>query len=337
MGAIATKLIYNVGIMFIMMIPGIILKRYKFIADGFGKGLSNLVLYIAQPALIFLAYLRDFDRAVLGNILIVLVFSIVAHIVFAMVALKTYKNEPDGRRRMLRFATVFSNAAFMGIPLVEKVLGADALIYASVYNITFNLFLWSFGVYVCTEDRDEDGDGVTDGDVLTDYHEVKAKNPLFKSLKTAILHPVTIAAVIGLIFFFLPIHTYVPELVIESLTHLKGLVIPLSMMVIGLRLSDIDFHGIFKEKSMYLFLILRHAALPVLVYVIMKIMTLVGVVISTEVMLVVLIMASAPAASSATMFAERYDRDAPYVSKLVTVSTLLSILTMPLITMLAYL
>ncbi|MBR5241784.1 MAG: AEC family transporter, partial [Clostridia bacterium] len=78
-------------------------------------------------------------------------------------------------------------------------------------------------------------------------------------------------------------------------------------------------------------------ALPVLVYVIMKIMTLTGVSISTEVMLVILMMASAPAASSATMFAERYDCDAAYVSKLVTVSTLLSILTMPLITMLAYL
>ena len=337
MGTIATKLIYNVGIMFIMMIPGIILKRYRFIQDGFGKGLSNLVLYIAQPALIFLAYLKEFDSNVLKNILIVLAFSIVAHLVFAMVALKAYKHEPDGRRRMLRFATVFSNAAFMGIPLVEKVLGSDALIYASVYNITFNLFLWSFGVYICTEDRDEDGDGVTDGDVLTDYHEIKKQNPLFKSLKTAVLHPVTIAALIGLVFFFLPIHTYVPELVVESLTHLKGLVIPLSMMVIGLRLSDIDFHGILKEKSMYLFLILRHAALPVLVYVIMKIMTMTGVVISTEVMLVILMMASAPAASSATMFAERYDCDAPYVSKLVTVSTLLSILTMPLITMLAYL
>ena len=181
MGTIATKLIYNVGIMFIMMIPGIILKRYRFIQDGFGKGLSNLVLYIAQPALIFLAYLKEFDSNVLKNILIVLAFSIVAHLVFAMVALKAYKHEPDGRRRMLRFATVFSNAAFMGIPLVEKVLGSDALIYASVYNITFNLFLWSFGVYICTEDRDEDGDGVTDGDVLTDYHEIKKQNPLFNS------------------------------------------------------------------------------------------------------------------------------------------------------------
>lgn len=333
---IALKLVYNVGIMFLMMVPGIILKKFKFIQDGFGKGLSNLVLYIAQPALIFLAYVRPFDKAVLTNILFVLLFSVVAHILFAIVALKSFAREADGRRRMLRFATVFSNAAFMGIPLIGKVLGDDATIYASVYNITFNLFLWSFGVYVCTQDRDEDGDGVTDGDVLTDYHEVKRANPLLKSLKTAVLHPVTIAALIGLIFFFLPIDSYVPGLVTEALTMLKDLVIPLSMTVIGLRISDIDFHGILKDKSMYLFLALRHLILPSAIFVVMKLLSLAGLPFGEEVITVVLIMAAAPAASSATMFAERYDCDAAYVSKLVTVSTLLSILTMPLVTMLAY-
>ena len=324
--------------LFLLMIPGIIMKKANLINEGSAKTLSNILLYITTPAMILVGFIRPFDADVLECVISVLIFAAILHPLFMLIGVLALKRVSDeGRRRMLTFATVFSNAAFMGIPLVEKVLGSEALIYASVYNITFNLFLWSFGVYVCTEDRDEDGDGVTDGDVLTDYHEIRRQNPLLKSLRTAVLHPVTIAALIGLVFFFLPIDTYVPSLVVESLTHLKSLVIPLSMMVIGLRLSDIDFHGILKEKSMYLFLILRHAALPVLVYVIMKIMIMTGVTISTEVMLVVLIMASAPAASSATMFAERYDCDAPYVSKLVTVSTLLSIATMPLITMLAYL
>ncbi len=329
-GAIALKLIYNVGIMFLMMIPGIIMKKCKLTTDGFGKGLSNLVLYIAQPALIFMAYLRDFDAKILVNILWVLLFSVVAHVIFAVVAMKTFMKEEDGRRRMLRFCTVFSNAAFMGIPLIGKILGDYATIYASVYNITFNLFLWSFGVYLCTEGRDKNENGTPD------HEEEGFKSTNLKSsLKKALLHPVTLAAGVGLIFFFLPINSYVPSLVTEGLTMLKELVIPLSMAVIGLRLADIDFRGIFKDKSMYLFLVLRHIALPVLVWGVVRLIAISGI-ISRDVIVVLVIMASAPAASSATMFAEKYECDAGYVSKLVSISTILSILTMPFVVMLAY-
>lgn len=332
---IAIKLVYNVGIMFVMMLPGIIMKKCHLTTEGFGKGLSNLVLYIAQPALVFCAYLRDFDKNILLNIVWVLLFSIVAHVIFAVIALHSFKGDPDGRRRMLRFATVFSNAAFMGIPLIGKVLGDGALIYASVYNITFNLFLWSLGVYLCTADRDEDGDGITDGDVATDYYEIKARHSLKSSLIKAILHPVTVAAALGLVFFFLPINGYIPSFVTETLDMLKALVIPLSMTVIGLRLADIDFSGIFKDKSMYKFLALRHVILPVLVFLVIRLIAFCGA-ISDEVMSVTMIMACAPAASSATMFAEMYDCDAAYVSKLVSVSTVLSIVTMPFIVMLSF-
>ena len=81
------KLIYNVAILFIMMLPGVILKKCKLSTDGLGKGLSNLVLYIAQPALIFNAYVRPYDSTVLVNALWVLAFSIVAHVIFTVITL----------------------------------------------------------------------------------------------------------------------------------------------------------------------------------------------------------------------------------------------------------
>ena len=114
---------------------------------------------------------------------------------------------------------------------------------------------------------------------------------------------------------------------------LKNLVAPLSMVVIGLRLADMDFKGLLKDKDMYLFILLRHILLPLASLGIVK---LVGFIlpVSYAVEMVIVIMAAAPAASSATMFAEKYDCDAAYVSRLVTVSTLLSIVTMPLILLL---
>ena len=324
---VALKVIYNVALLFIMMIPGILLKKCHLSTDGIGKGISNLVLYIAQPALIFLAYLRPFDREILINSAYVLVLSILVHVIFSVVAMNCYRKTPDGARRMLRFATIFSNAAFMGIPLISAVLEdtyPGATVYASIYNITFNLFLWSLGVYICTDKRDVNENGVEDDE----EHIKQGASPL-----KALYHPVTIAAAIGLVFFILPIETYVPGLLTESFTMLKNLVAPLSMVVIGLRLADMDFKGIFKDKDMYIFLLLRHILLPLASLGVIK---LVGLLIDipTVVEMVVVIMASAPAATSATMFAEKYDCDANYVSRLVTVSTLISIVTMPLILLL---
>ncbi len=321
-------IVYNVVLLFIMMIPGILLKKCKLAPEGFGKGLSNLVLYIAQPALVFLAYFKEFDVSILINSIYVLVLSFVTHGIFAAAALLSFKGAEDGRRRMLRFATVFSNAAFMGIPLIAAVLEdtyPGATLYASIYNISFNLFLWTLGVYFCTEGKDTDGNNVDDH-----IDEIRAK----LSFKKALLHPVTIAAALGLLFFCFPIQKYVPEIVTESLTMLKNLVAPLSMAVIGLRLADMEFKGCFKDKYLYLFLALRHIALPLLIIGLIKLLSLFGFAIHPAVSTVVVIMSSAPAATSATMFAEMYSCDAAYVSRAVAISTLLSVVTMPLMTML---
>ena len=321
---VAERVIYNVALLFIMMLPGIIMKKCKMSVDGFGKGISNLVLYIAQPALVFMAYVRPYDENILINSAYVFLLSIVVHGVFSAVAMLSYKKAPDSMRRMLRFATIFSNAAFMGMPLIRAVFGAEATVYASIYNITFNLFLWSLGVYICTDKRDVNENGIEDDE----EHIKHGASPL-----KALYHPVTIAAVLGLIFFILPIEGYIPSIAIETLNNLGNLVGPLSMMVIGLRLADMDFRGIFKDKHMYVFLALRHVILPLVTLGIVK---LVGLVLPVHelVEMVIVTLAAAPAATSATMFAEKYECDANYVSRLVTVSTLLSIATMPLIIML---
>ena len=327
------KLIYTVAIFFAMMVPGIIMKKCKLSTDGLGKGLSNLVLYIAQPALIFRSYLRAYDSKILVNMLWVLLFSIVAHAIFTAVAMLLFKNSPDGKRRMLRFALIFSNAAFMGMPLIESVLGGQALIYASIYNITFNGWLWTLGVYICTANRDIDGDGIDDGKEMR-------KNDGINFVRVA-THPTMIAALLGLVCFFLsldasgelkdlPIYA---RFAVEVLDGLKSLVAPLSMVVLGLRLAEIDLRGFFKDINLYICLALRHLVLPAAVFGVMWVVGL-FIEINTDVITSVLIMASAPVATSATMFAEKYDCDSAYVSKVVAVSTILAIATMPLIALL---
>ena len=90
MNEIVFKIVYKVAILFIMMVPGIILKKTNMISDGFGKGLSNLVLYIAQPSLVFLAYVRPYDKEIMINSIYVLIFSVIAHAIFSVVALPAF-------------------------------------------------------------------------------------------------------------------------------------------------------------------------------------------------------------------------------------------------------
>ena len=334
------ELIFNVAVLFIMMLPGVILKKCKLVTENFGKGISNLVLYIAQPALIVNAYYEcslSFSDIWL-NVVYILIFSLIAHSIFTTGAMCLFKKAERDKKKMLRFATLFSNAAFMGIPLIKAIFGPEAAIYASVYNITYNLFLWTLGVYICTRDENEDLDKDGDVDFVDELIAVKRTTKSEVSIIKVLLHPVTIASLIGFTFLIFGINSNEVDLgiVSSSLSMLTGLVAPLSMLVIGLRLADINFNGFINDKHMYLFIALRHFILPLLVIAVLKVASL----LFTFPILVgdvIVIMAAAPAASSATMFAEKYDCNAVYVSRLVAVSTILSIVTMPIIVTLFHL
>ena len=331
-------LVLNVAILFIMMIPGVILKKCKFCDPSFGKGISNLVLYIAQPTLIVYAYLsceRDFSEIWQGC-LITLVLSLFAHALFIGTALLFFKREPEEKRKMLRFVTVFANAAFMGIPLIEAMLGAEAAIFASIYNISFNLFLWTFGVYICTRKSGEDLDSDGDSDLVDELIALKKSATSPVSLKKLVFHPVTLASVIGVILLVLGVNLKVINgaglsIISESLEMIKNLVAPLSMVVIGLRLASLDMKGTLRDAGMYIFLALRHLVLPALILLTVFLLKLAGIPIDKITAEVTIILAATPAASSATMFAEKYDCDANYTSRLVVISTIISIATMPLI------
>ncbi len=347
-GDIISGLIFNVAVLFVMLIPGIVLKKCKLVPDGFGKGVSNLVLYIAQPILIVSAYVNCESRFadIWVNALAVLLLSIVAHVIFSVVAMLLFRSAPDSRRRMLRFATIFANAAFMGIPLIEAVCGAECAIYASIYNITFNLFLWTLGVYLCTRREGEDMDGDGDSDMTDELIAAHRASKKELSFTKVLLHPVTIASVIGVTLLACGANTAIAtelskespnaiiSLIVSCLNMIKGLVAPLSMVVIGLRLADVNLRGFFSDVHMYVFLALRHLLLPLAVLGVCKLLILAGLPASPEVLTVTMILAATPAASSATMFAEKYDCDAAYVSRLVAVSTIICIATIPLVMLL---
>lgn len=313
----------RVLLLVLLMLPTALMKKFGLVKDGFGVSLSNYVLYVGTPGMIILALYRDFDKTIALRSLAVVGFFLVFHLVFFAVSLlffRVKKHDPESgedpeeakRRRALRFGTIFTNAGYMGLPLVLGLLGSEAAIYVSVYVVCFNILVWTVGCYVFT------------GDVK------------YMSLKKAFLNPASIAIMVGLIFFITPINNYLPPVSEEFFSILNSLVAPLSMGVIGLHLFEINWTKIWRDLVLYRYLFVRMLLLPTLLFCILKLAKIIGyydeIVFNT-----LFICGSTPCAAVTVMYAERFDGDAPYASTMVCVSTLLAVGTMPLVALLLYL
>jgi len=326
----------SVLLLFFMMIPGYIIKKAKLGGDKLPLGFTNTILYITQPAMLVVGFFRPFDAEILKTAGVVLILSFLAHIMFYGIALLLFRGAPDFLRRVYRFSIVFANAGYMGIPLMTMVLGDEAAVYASVYIIGFNFFAWSLGCLIYTDDKS------------------------YISPKKMLLNAATVPTFIGILLFITNAYTWLPAAVtsftFDALTMLKNTVAPMSMMVIGMRLADLKLKGAFNDRYMYLSFIMRLAVLPAAVFVLLWICKLIGFYQATA-FTTVLICAATPSAALTGMFAEKFapksdpqklaegDPDAVKTaeialegsvtaSKLVSISTVLSLLTMPLIALL---
>lgn len=303
-------LISRILLLFIMIIPGFVLRKIDMLDGKQSKGLTNLVLYVAQPALIFVSFLRPFDKAILGKMLAVFIFGFLVTTAGCFGSLLLFRKVPEKRRSVLRYSVAFENALFIGLPLVTGIFGSEAGIYASVFALCENIYCWSLGSYLYTYDRS------------------------YMSVKKMFLNPSVLAAAAGILFFILDLHDNIPNLFTGSLDMLGALVSPLSMIVIGIRLAEVNAREVFNDKYMYASAFFRLIAGPLISFVLLKAGELIFGYHNDMVTYMTIILYATPAASTTSMFAEKFDGDAPYASKCVSFSTLLSLLTMPLVALL---
>lgn len=315
-------LFISVLTLFCYMIPGYILRKAKLADAGFAKALSVFTLYVAQVSMILHGFMVEFNFETLKGIGYVFLYGLVAHVIFYIIAKFLFKKAPERLRKVLRFGVIFSNAGYMGIPIISDVFGSEYVIYATVYIVWFNVFAYSLGRLIYTNDKK------------------------YISIKKIFINPAVIPISIGLVIFLTGGGSWINQmlgssglvaegvsLIYNIITVLKNMVAPASMMVIGVKLADINFKGIFKDKYLYPFIALRLFIFPAIMWVIMRVCLIFGFV-TNDTMAMVLILSSTPAAAVTTMFAELYDCDAVYAGKLVAITTLLSVVTMPIVALL---
>lgn len=315
----------KVALLLLMIIPGFLMAKCKLSNDGLCKGIANLILYVAQPALIIKGYIRDYDAEVMKRAAWVFALALLTHLLFTALAFTVFRGKQP-IKRVLRYATVFTNAGYMGIPLICAIFNEEYAIYASIYVIVFNIFCWSLGSYIYTDERK------------------------YISIRKMFFNPATIATYVGLLLFITPLnrllaplpqdaHTLtdiLKSIPLDLIDSLQALVAPLSMLLIGLRFAEIDLRGAFRDRHLYVYLTLRLLVSPALIWGIMRLLSLCGILTDTVVLTVILLSAATPAATATSMFAEKFDGDSAYASKLVSVSTLLSLATMPIVALLLY-
>lgn len=319
----------QVVVLILMILPGFFLAKFKLSNELLGKGVSNIVLYAAQPALIVSGFIQTpYDPTILGRMLAVFLFSFVFHILFAAIGFLVFRPAPENKRRVLIFATTFTNAGYMGIPLLKAVIGPEVAIYGSLYIFAFNLFVWSLGPFIYTDEKK------------------------YISVKKMVLNPATISALVGIAFFVLSAFdanpflmsftkNSVPDIIIDIFSKLiaglDALVAPLAMLIIGLRLAEVNFSKALRDKWMYCYLAVSMLLTPALAWCLVKLVGLTGLWNDAMTTNVLLLSAAAPAATATSMFAEKFEGDAPYSGVIVSISSIICIATMPLLSLLTYL
>lgn len=305
--AVATQ----VAVLFALIAVGAAARRLRLFGDAAAEGIVNLLMFAVTPCVIVDCFQRPFDRTMLGSLGLAFVFASLGHAALIAVSALCFRRYAGNTRRTLRLAAVFSNAGFMGLPLEQAVLGPRGVFFGAVYVVVFNLFIWSWGVMAMKGGEKAERAGESDGWKM-------------------VLNPGTAGIAVGLPLFLLSAR--LPPVLAEPVRHLANLNTPLAMLAIGYSLAGARLGAVAKIGGAYVAAALRLVASPLLLVAAMLPFRRH---LDADMMLAIVIAASAPVAAMVSIFAAKFRRDVDVGVAVVSGTTLLSILTMPLIIALA--
>ena len=294
----------QVVILLILILIGVILAKTKVLSDNGVKSMTDLVLYTVTPCVIIKSFVREFDHSTLKKLLISFLIAIVSHIVFILLAHLIIHDKDKSKERVLRYGTVFSNCGFMSIPLQQALLKEEGVFYATSYIAIFQLLIWSYGVIIMSGDKK------------------------YLSPKKIVLSPGLLGLAIGLIIFLFSIP--IPKVIFEPINYMASLNTPIPMIIIGFHLASSKISNGIKNPKCILAIALRLVILPLIALGIMYLCSIRGVMLVSSV-----ISCCAPVAAITTMFSAKFGQDTSLSVTFVSLSTVLSLITMPLIITLA--
>ena len=300
-------LLQQMIVLFLLMLLGYGIRKKKIIDEKVCKSLSWIVVNIANPAMILSGSVNSEDMITGKELwetckLSVLLF---AGLIVISLLIPILLRVPAHSSGVYKVMIIFSNIGFMGFPLISAMYGSDALLYASVFLIPFNILIYTYGIAAMGEKQPGEKKGIE---------------------WSKILNIGVISCMISLLIAAL--HVQMPSFVKTTISSLSGLTAPLSMMVIGASMVSIDIKKLFTDIRLLLFTFIKLLVIPIAGMLLIKIF------IQDEIILgICMIMLAAPVASMSAMLAQQYDGDYELASRGVALTTILSVVTMPLVFM----
>ena len=300
----------NVVIFVLLAVPGYLLVRGKLLTGKDSGALSGLLTYVGMPGLILSSTLKleftgEFTRAILLTGALGVLFML-----FMFAASGLLLRDSDSKRRgMARFCVVFSNNGFVGIPLARAVFGEGSPVVAHliVLNIIMNVLMFTLGAYLVSGDKKT------------------------VQLKKAILNPVLLAFLAGIVLNLMKVSTAVPEIQTYA-TYFSGIVTPLSMLVLGIKLAQIPIKKLFTSRRMYYVAAVRLVLFPVICIATLLALRLIpALAVDTDTVAGFFIGFAMPTAGLATVFADRHKGDTENAVIFTLGTTVLSVVTIPVL------
>ena len=288
----------QVAILCIMIFVGYYASKRNIIDREANRKFSDLLLNITLPCMIITSFQFDFSAEVLYDAGRILIIAVLIHLLSAVVARVIYNKSPWQTASVLRFVTIFSNAAFMGFPVIDSLYSQIGVFYTAMYVVVFNLFVWSYGVILFTGQKD------------------------WSSIKSSLLNPGIVATIVGLILYAASIKLPLP--LFKAFSMVGSMTTPLSMLIIGTLLAQVNYQEILKGQHLISGIAMRLVGLPLLLFIILYFLGIKGVVAN-----VLVLVTAMPAAAITVIFAEKHNADALLASRFVALSTILSLVTLP--------
>ncbi len=292
----------QIVIMFIILLIGFGCSMKGLITKEGNKQLSAVALHIVNPLLIFMSYQSAYSSKLLRGLLWSFLLSGLSFAVTIWLStLLIKKKRPE--HELERFSAVYSNCGFIGIPLIRGIYGDEGVLYLTAYITLFNILIWTHGLMTMKGSKD------------------------MKSFLNSLKAPSVVAVFIGLIFYLLQIR--LPDFLHTSLQYVSDMNTPLAMLIAGSAAAQTNVVKALKNSGLYIVAALKLAVLPLAAMALLHFIPAPHIV-----QMVVLIASACPVATTGTMFAIQYDKNPERCSEFFAVTTLLSGLTLPVVTML---
>lgn len=290
--------------LFFMILIGVYGSKRKIITTAINKALIDILIQIALPFMILSSFIYTYDDTIKSNVLKTFYYSIIVYIITIIISYLILLPIKKNKKTILHFSNVFVNTGYIGFPVLYSIYGAEGVVYGSIFNIFFVIFLWTYGLLLFKGHLD--------------------RKSLKEELLKILLNPSIIAVCTGILIMIFDLQ--IPAPILSSIKSIGGITGPLSMIIIGVILSNTKLKRYIHDWTLYYGLTTKLIIIPVIIYTISLLLMESSKAINT-----VIIMSAMPASAMTAIFAESFDKEKEYAAVVVSLSTLLSLVTITLL------